>query len=77
MKTEEKIRQYLKAYINYDAISSFPDVKGQVEIYDEFGNNDYESFETEQDMQDRVDYINNNNFTWLILPSYFTLQEEV
>ena len=55
---------FLKAYINYDAISSFENVRGQVEIYDEYDNTEYESYETEEEMQARVDYINNNKFTW-------------
>lgn len=62
---------YLKAYINYDAISSFENVKGQVEIYEyseELGDTtgvvEYESYTTEEEMLNRVNHINNNKFTW-------------
>ena len=56
--------KYLRACINYDAIANFYGIKGQVEIYDEFDNTEYESYPTEEEMQKRVDYINNNKFTW-------------
>ena len=56
--------KFLKAYLNYDAISSFENVRGQVEVYDEYGNCEWESYETEKDMLDRVKYINSNKFTW-------------
>ena len=65
---------FLKAYINYDAISSFDNVKGQVEIYeystelgDTTGNVEWESYPTEKEMQQRVDYINSNKLTWATL----------
>lgn len=63
---------YLRAYLNYDAISCYEGVKGQVDIYeyddetDEciFDHEEFESYETEKEMLDRVDYINKNKFTW-------------
>ena len=65
---------YLKAYLNYDAISSFDNVKGQVEIYeystelgDTTGNVEWESYLTEEEMQQRVNYINSNKLTWATL----------
>ena len=63
----------LKAYINTDAISSYyigvdgGDMKeniGQVEIYDENDNIEWESYKTVAEMQKRVNYINSHNFTW-------------
>lgn len=79
------MKEYLKAYVNYDAISSYQveweeeqirkgnigydlrdykGVRGQVEIYDEHDNVEWESYPTEEDMQERADYINNNKLTW-------------
>lgn len=63
--------KYLKAYLNYDAISFYEDVKGQVEIYEydtELGEDtglvEWESYPTEEEMLSRVNYINSNMFTW-------------
>ena len=63
--------KYLKAYLNYDAISSLDNVKGQVEIYeydtelnDTTGVVEWESYPSEEEMQERVNHINSNRFTW-------------
>jgi len=63
----------LKAYVNKDSISSYLNVEGQVEIYELDDTNsdivavEYESYETEEQMQARVDQINNGHFTWKTL----------
>lgn len=72
--TQQKI--VLRAYYNQDAISSFDDHKGQVEIYeydtvleDDTGIVEYESYATLEQAQRRVDDINNHNYTWDDIPS--------
>ena len=69
----------LRAYINQDAINCWYDGGemdkniGQVEIYetDEEGNPvdevEWESYTTVEEMEERVNYINSNNFTWKTL----------
>ena len=63
---------YLRAYLNYDAISCYEGVTGQVDIYeyddetDEhiYDNEVFESYETEEDMLERVEEINSHKYTW-------------
>ena len=61
---------YLKAYINEDCIANYYDDNlPQVDIMELDDNGDiiaeeYESYETIEEMQTRVNYINNNQLTW-------------
>ena len=59
----------LRAYLNYDCLSAYDGVVGQVDIYelDDDGDivaEDFESYSTEEQMNERVEKINNGNFTW-------------